>query len=146
MQYTYAARAALTDLRENRRRFLRYVEQLRDLLIEAFDDHTGALADWDWQWPQHLALALRLSSWQRFEQVLPASAKRPVQEAYADLAAMPPSMLGWVDVWDGNLATSLRFLVRQLHEVSDAVIEKLSVAEKVLQSASSDASQPKIVR
>ncbi len=127
--------AALAEIGENRRRFGVYLRQLKEVLMATFDDHTGALADWDWQWPQHEPLMPALDAWQKASKAASLEIRACVDGVYASLASMPPPLHRWIDTWDGNTITVLPFLTAKLDEAAAALNEEFDNCEGFLRRA-----------
>ncbi len=126
------------ELRANEQRFVLYIQGLRKILLEIFDDHTGAFCDWDWQWPQHEPLVLSLEVWERARHergVACTSIVRDMSDLYTTLNAMPPAMDSWVDAWDGNAVSFLAFLFSRLQDVEQTVLERIDACVAALDTA-----------
>jgi len=132
MQHQSILSTALSELRENRWRYEAHISQLRDVLLATFDDHTGALADWDWQWPQHERLALKLNAWRKARESAPPQTAAEVESLYASLA-FAPRIDRWIETWDRNIITTLRFLNTKLHEDAGEVMGQFGRCEELLE-------------
>jgi len=127
--------SALAEMEENRRRFDAYLRELKEVIIATFDDHTGALADWDWQWPQHEPLATTFDVWLRARKRAPLEVRSCIDGIYASLASMPPPLHRWIERWDGNVVTVLPFLTAELEDAAAALTREFGNCENFLRRA-----------
>ncbi|MBC5827104.1 MAG: hypothetical protein GIW99_05405 [Candidatus Eremiobacteraeota bacterium] len=125
----------------NRNSFNIYIQSLRQLLLEIFDDHTGAFSDWDWQWPQLEALNLRRHEWRQLALqtgAVPVTVVQKITDLYSALDDMPPPMDGWVDAWDGNIVSFLPFLLDRLEDERRLILERIDACCSCLNALASE--------